>query len=99
MTDTDPNTEAFYRDLLMTRSHEERFLMGVRLCEIARATVLASLPAGLSPTERKVALLRRYYASDYSEETLEKIETSLRGGGSVATTNPAAAARDFPGSP
>ena len=94
MTDTDPKTQAIYRDMLMARSPEERFMMGVRMCEFARATVLASLPAGLDPTERKIALLRRYYSSDFSEEALAKIEAAIRRTG---TTNPAAAARDFPG--
>ena len=78
MTDTDPQTEAFYRSLLMARPAEERFLMGIRLCEMARATVLASMSPGLSATERKIALLRRYYSSDFSEETLAKIESSVR---------------------
>ena len=99
MTDTDPPTEAFYRGLLMARTPEERFLMGIRLCEIARATVLASLPAGLSRAERKVALLRRYYASDFSGETLEKIASSVRAWSGAAAANPAAAARDIPGAP
>lgn len=98
MTDTDPQTEALYRDLLMARSPEDRFLMGVRMCEMARATVLASLPAGLSPVERKIAVLRRYYAADFPEETLARIESSVRAANSFATTNPASGARDFPGS-
>ncbi len=65
MTDTDPQTEAVYRNLLMAREPSERFLMGMRMCEAARATVLASLPDGQSPIERKVAVLRRYYQNDF----------------------------------
>ncbi len=78
MTDTDSQTEAHYRRMLMARSPEERFLMGLRMCEAARATVLASLPAGLAPIERKIALLRRYYGSDFGEEELARIEGALR---------------------
>ena len=78
MTDTDPEIKALYRELLMARSSGERFMMGIRLCEIARATVLASLPVGLSDMERKVAILRRYYSADFPEETLVKIELSIR---------------------
>ena len=59
MTDTDPQTEARYRKMLMPRSPEERFLMGLRMCEAARATVLASLSPELSPIDRKIAVLRR----------------------------------------
>ena len=99
MTDTDPQTEAFYRSLLMARSPEERFLMGVRLCEMARATVLASLPAKISPTERKIAVLRRYYAADFPEETLAKIESSVRAANTFAIANPASGEPDSPSSP
>ena len=78
MTDTDPQTEARYRKMLMPRSPEERFLMGLRMCEAARATVLASLPPELSPIDRKIAVLRRYYESDFSAEELARIERALR---------------------
>ena len=96
MTDTDPKTEAIYRDMLMACSPQQRFQMAARMCELARATVLASLPAGLAPVERKIALLRRYYSTDFSEDELAKIEASIR---CADATNPAAAARDFPGTP
>ena len=78
MTDTDSETEILYREMLMARSAEERMMMGARMCGMARAIVIASLPAGLSYVERKIALLRRYYASDFSEETLQKIAASIR---------------------
>ena len=78
MTDTDPQTEALYLRLLMERTPEERFLMGLRMCEAARATVLASLPAGRSESERRIALLRRYYGSDFSAEQMAAIEAALR---------------------
>lgn len=77
MNDTDPQTEALYRRMLMARSSEDRFLMGVRMCEAARATVLASLPEALSPAERRVALLRRYYGGDLDEEELCAVERAF----------------------
>ncbi len=77
MTDTDPHTAALYRDLLMERTPEERFLMGIRMCEAARATVVASLPSGLSEAERKVELLRRYYSRDFSDAERARIEAAL----------------------
>jgi len=40
--------------------------------------VLASLPANLSAAERKSALLRRYYGSDFTAEEQAKIEAALR---------------------
>ena len=77
MSDTDPQTEALYARLLMERTPEERFLMGVRMCETARATVLASLPPALPEPDRKRALLRRYYGSDFSAAELATIEAAL----------------------
>ncbi len=78
MTDTDPQTEAIYRDLLMKRDPAERFLMGLSMCEAARETVLASLPAGQSEIERKVAILHRYYRGDLDDAEIVKIEQALR---------------------
>jgi hypothetical protein len=77
MTDTDPKAADEYWRLLMARTDEERFLMGVRMCESARLTVLASLPRELNSLQRKIALLHRYYASDLDESTLECIELAL----------------------
>jgi hypothetical protein len=45
----------------MTRSAEERFVMGARSFEAAREMVLASLPAGLAPEELKRQLFQRLY--------------------------------------
>ena len=78
MTDTDPQTAAIYRGMLMAREPGERLLMGLRMCEAARAMVLASLPEGLSPADRQVAILRRYYQNDFSEDELTQIERALR---------------------
>jgi hypothetical protein len=61
MTDTPPEIAELVRQRLMTRSAEERFLMGVRMFDAARAMVLASLPAGLSPEELKRRLFQRLY--------------------------------------
>ena len=61
MTDTTPEIAELVRQKLMVRSGEERFLMGVRMFDAARAMVLASLPAGLSPEELKHQLFQRLY--------------------------------------
>jgi hypothetical protein len=61
MTDTSPEIAEFVRQKLMARSAEERFLMGVRMFDAARAMALASLPAGLSPEELKRQLFQRLY--------------------------------------
>jgi hypothetical protein len=78
MTDTTPDAARLYRELLMAKSADERFRMGLSMCESARAIVLASLPAGLSAIERRVALLHRYYGSDLTAAQLARIEEALR---------------------
>ena len=59
MTDTSPEIAELFRQKLMARSGEERFLMGVRMFDAAHAMALASLPAGLLPEELK--LYQRLY--------------------------------------
>jgi hypothetical protein len=61
MTDTSPEIAELVRQKLMARSGEERFLMGVRMFDAARAMTLASLPAGLSTEELKRQLFQRLY--------------------------------------
>jgi hypothetical protein len=61
MTDTTPEIVEIVRQKLMSRSGEERFLMGVQMFEAAREMALASLPAGLSSEELKRQLFQRLY--------------------------------------
>ncbi len=61
MTDTSPEIAELVRQKLMARSAEERFVMGVRMFDAARAMVLASLPAGLSPADLRRQLFQRLY--------------------------------------
>jgi len=63
MTDTEPQLAKKFYDMIMTRSAEERFMMGIRSFEAARAIVLASLPADLSDEERKRRLFERIYGA------------------------------------
>jgi len=61
MTDTPPEIAELVRQKIMSRTDEERFIMGARMFEAAREVVLASLPAGLSPEELKRQLFQRFY--------------------------------------
>jgi len=61
MTDTPPEIAEMVRKMIMARSGEERFMMGVNSFEAARAIVLASLPENLSPEELKRQLFQRIY--------------------------------------
>jgi hypothetical protein len=64
MTDTPPEIAEMVRTRLMALSGAERFRMGVQMFEAARRMVLASLPAGLTETERKRQLFKRIYGED-----------------------------------
>ena len=61
MNDTSPEIAELVRQKLMARSGAERFVMGARMFDAARAMVLASLPPGLSPLEVKRWLFERLY--------------------------------------
>jgi hypothetical protein len=61
MTDTPPEIAEMVRARLMAKSGTERFRMGVDMFEAARRMVLASLPVGLSESERKRLLFERLY--------------------------------------
>lgn len=61
MNDTSPEIAKMVHERLMAKSGSERFQMGVDSFEAAREMVLASLPANLTPLERKRALFERIY--------------------------------------
>ena len=61
MTDTPPEVAELVRQKIMSRTGEERFLMGVRSFEAAREIILASLPAELSSEELRRQLFQRIY--------------------------------------
>ena len=77
MNDTSPEIQEIYRNMLMQKTEEERFLMGLSMCETARRIVLSTFPEGLSEAEKRVKLLYRYYSNDFSPEELKKISAFL----------------------
>ncbi|MGZ5004715.1 MAG: hypothetical protein ACXWG7_04040 [Chthoniobacterales bacterium] len=64
MNDTAPEIAELVRTRIMALSGAERFLMGARMFEAARAVVLASLPKGLSQSDRKRQLYKRLYGEE-----------------------------------
>ena len=61
MNDTSPEIAELVRQKLMARTGTERFVMGARMFEAARAVVLASLPPELPAPELKRRLFERLY--------------------------------------
>ncbi len=80
VTDTSPEVAAIVRDRIMKLSGAERFVIGARMFESARALVLASLPENLSEPERKRMLYERFYG-----DHLPIARDHLRSGTSVLT--------------
>lgn len=82
MKDTPEHVETLYREMLLGRSSEERFLMGCRMFDAARALVRASL-ADLAATDRspelRVELFLRTYGQDFDPETRDRIAAQLGG--------------------
>ncbi|MDB6124848.1 MAG: hypothetical protein JWQ71_3841 [Pedosphaera sp.] len=61
MNDTSPEVERKVREMIMSRSGEERFIMGALMFDAAREMILASFPINLSEDERKKRLFERVY--------------------------------------
>lgn len=67
MTDTPPEIKKLVHDRLMARSGSERFIMGSRSFDAARAMILASLPKDLPPDELRRRLFERVYGQKLEE--------------------------------
>ena len=61
MNDTAPEIAELVRKKLMAKTGAERFVMGARMFDAARAVVLASLPSQLPMIELKRRLFERLY--------------------------------------
>ncbi len=64
MTDTPAEIARIVREKLMSRSGEERLVMGAQMFESAREMVLASLPRDLSEVELRRQLFKRIYGKE-----------------------------------
>ena len=64
MNDTSPEIEAFLRARYAAMSGSERALMALQMFETAQQIVLSSLAPGLSETERRRELCRRFYGEE-----------------------------------
>jgi hypothetical protein len=63
MKDTTPEIEALLRTRYLAMTPTERVVIAAQMFETARAMVLASLPAGLSPEQTRRRLCERLYGS------------------------------------
>jgi hypothetical protein len=75
VSDTLPEIEQMYRRQLMSRSGEDRFVMGALMFDAAREMVLASLPPGLTEAEVRYRLCERIYGAE--SDVLHLVRTAL----------------------
>lgn len=61
MEDTTPEVKKIFRELLMSRSEEERMIMCAEMFDSAREVIIASLPKDLSEKELKRQIFERTY--------------------------------------
>jgi hypothetical protein len=61
MNDTSPEIKGLLQEMMMSRSNEERFVMGALMFDAARELIIASLPANLPASEFKQTLFKRIY--------------------------------------
>ena len=78
MKDTSDDVRKIYHKMLMKRTGEERFLMGIRLCETARKMVLASFPDNIVEAVKREKLFIRYYKKDFPINEIKKIIAVLK---------------------
>jgi len=64
MDDTSPEIEALLKARYAAMSGSERALMALQMFETAQQVVLSSLDPGLSESERRRELCRRFYGDE-----------------------------------
>ena len=69
MQDTSIEMQRIYHNLLMSKTGEERFLMGISLFLTAREFVLASFPKDLSEEKKRILLMKRFYGIEIDDVT------------------------------
>jgi hypothetical protein len=81
MGDTTPETRQKQREIIFSKTEEQRLMMGLEMMEDVRKIVLRSIklenPA-FSETECKIEFVRRYYKDDFSPAQLNDIMCSFR---------------------
>lgn len=63
MNDTAPEIAEYVRKRYFAMSSEERFLIGIRMFDTARAVAEASIPVDLPEPDRRREICRRFYPS------------------------------------
>ncbi len=76
MLDTSEEMLQKQREILFSKSDNERFMIGVKTIEFGRTLVESSIKntnPDITEIDLKIAVFRRYYTNTFSKEKLEKI--------------------------
>ena len=76
MLDTHSDVAIRFQNLIMSKSGEQRLLMGCSMYDTAKkivqSAILAHRPA-ITPQEMKKAIFLRFYGQDFSPSDMEKL--------------------------
>ncbi len=75
MNDTSPAIEAFLKARYAAMTGSERALMALQMFETAQQIVRSSLDPGLSESERRRELCRRFYGDELVQAAFPAAET------------------------
>ena len=81
MNDTSLIAHKKQLEIIMSKTPQERFIMGIDMMNDVRKMVENSIRLqypDISPIELQVAIFKRYYRKDFSPELLERICQSMR---------------------
>ncbi len=78
MNDTPEHIKKRFREMIMNRSNEERFMMGISMYDMAREITISSFPPKLSGKEFRELLFLRMYGNDFDEITKKNIIEHLK---------------------
>jgi len=74
MNDTSPEIEALLKTRYAGMTGSERALMALQMFETAQQIVLSSLDPGLSESQRRRELCRRFYGEDLAQAAFPELE-------------------------
>ena len=80
MNDTHPEMAARFRNLLMSKTGQERLLMGCSMYDAAKEIVRCSIynnNPGITEAEMRREIFLRFYSHEYSRAEREKIISAL----------------------
>jgi hypothetical protein len=81
MNDTPDHVRKIQYDIILSKTPEERFLMGIEMMEDVRRMVEGSIReqnSGISDIDLKIAVFKRYYSKDFSPARLDDIVQSMK---------------------